>query len=124
MNYNCERCGDRLGWREHQGPTLCERCCLRAEVERLIERSNVLQASNVKVCDELNRVNDCVAAALANLNNENVGNAKKWLEEALQRQVQEKETWADEYEAEERARWREDPEKQQDAAELRKEEEV
>ena len=35
MNYNCERCGDRLGWREHQRPTLCERCCLRAEVERL-----------------------------------------------------------------------------------------
>ncbi len=35
MNYNCERCGDHLGWREHQGPTLCERCRLRAEVERL-----------------------------------------------------------------------------------------
>jgi uncharacterized Zn finger protein (UPF0148 family) len=38
VNYNCERCGDRLGWREHVGPTLCELCRLRAEVERLNTR--------------------------------------------------------------------------------------
>ena len=56
MNYNCERCGDHLGWREHQGPTLCERCRLRAEVERLRTNLETALKNNDPLVAEVERL--------------------------------------------------------------------